>query len=155
MKILSSEIVHFFHNQNYLIISTVSKDGTLHTACKGLVDIDEEGRVYLLDLYSGSTFRNLRDNPNISITAVDEHIFKGYSLKGMARIIPAEELEPRLVKSWEDRITSRISQRVIKNITQTKGHPRHPEAHFPEPKYLIVVEVKEVVDLTPRHLKHE
>lgn len=155
MKALTNDVIHFLHNQSYLIVSTVDKDGSVHSACKGLVDIDREGRVYLFDLYSGNTYHNLKLNPKIGITAVDEHKFKGYSLKGTAKIIPAEKLEPRLAKSWEDKLTSRITQRLIRNITQAKGHPRHPEAHFPKPKYAIVVEINEIIDLTPHHLRHE
>ena len=154
MKTMSSEMVDFFRSQGYLIISTIDKEGRLHNACKGLVDIDHSGRLYLLDLYRGATYQNLLQNDHISVTAVDEHKFKGYSIKGRASIIRREDMEPRLIKAWEDKITSRITERVIRNITQKKGHPLHPEASFPDPKYLIVVEAGEVVDLTPRHLKH-
>lgn len=152
---IPEEVFDFFHNQSYLIITTIDKDGGLHNACKGLVDIDRSGKLYLLDLYSGTTYGNLLNNSNISVTAVDEHKFKGYSIKGVARIIRREDLEPRLIKAWEDKITSRITARVIRNVTEKKGHPRHPEALLPEPKYLIVVETKGVVDLTPHHLKHQ
>jgi uncharacterized pyridoxamine 5'-phosphate oxidase family protein len=153
MEILPSGVINFFHSQNYLIVSTIGKDGSLHNSCKGLIDIDQNGKVYLLDVYRGKTYQNLQQNPNISITAVDEHKFKGYSLKGKAQIVSEDKLEPRIVKAWEDKITSRITQRVIKNITQSKGHPRHPEARLPKPKYMISVEVKEVIDLTPHHLR--
>lgn len=155
MESLSSEVIRFLQNQNYLVISTIDQDGNPHNSCKGLVDIDRDGRVYLLDLYHGETQRNLERNPRIGITAVDEHKFKGYFLKGTAKTITADKLEPRLIKAWEDRITGRITQRMIRNITQSKGHPRHPEAQFPQPKYVIVVEVSGIVDLTPGHLRHE
>jgi len=154
-KKLKDEILHFFHNQGYVIVSTLSKGGSVHNSCKGIIEINQDGKIYLLDLYKGRTHANLSHNPNISITAIDEHKFKGYCLIGKSRIAEFDEFKPSLIKAWEDRITSRITQRVLKNIAGEKGHPRHPESLFPRPKYMIVMEVKEIVDLTPHHLKEE
>jgi hypothetical protein len=50
-------------------------------------------------------------------------------------------------------VTARISQRIIKNIHEEKSSGHHPEAAFPRPQYMIVMDVEEAVDLTPRHLK--
>lgn len=153
MKKLAREIVNFFQNQNFTIISTIDKFGSPHNSCKGIVKISPSGRIYILDLYKSKTFENLRDNPNISITAVDGHIFKGYCLKGKAKIIGSDKLKPDIFKAWEDRINSRITQRVLKNIRGEKGHSHHPEVRMPKPRYMILMEVKKIVDLTPHKLK--
>jgi hypothetical protein len=108
--------------------------------------------VCLLDLYKEETDRNLKENPHINITAVDEHRFIGYSLKGIAKIVKREKVTSHIIKSWEDRIKKRITQRLLKNIRGEKGHPHHPEARLPKPEYLIEVEVKEIIDLTPHHI---
>ena len=65
------------------------------------------------------------------------------------------DINSKLVRAWEDRITSRLTKRLLRNIHEEKGHPRHPEALLPKPEYLIVMEVEEIVDLTPHHLKEE
>lgn len=153
MKKLTRDIVEFFHNQPFVIISTIDEDGSPHNSCKGIIDIDENGRVYLLDLYRGRTYANLLKNHYISVTAVDEHRFRGYSLKGKAGLMKEGDLTPQVIKAWEDRIAGRITQRVIKNIQGGKGHPRHPEVLLPKPEYMIMMEVDEIVDLTPHHLK--
>jgi predicted pyridoxine 5'-phosphate oxidase superfamily flavin-nucleotide-binding protein len=153
MKEIPEEVVHFFQNQGFVIVSTISKDGSLHNACKGIVEMSRDGLVYLLDLYRGKTHQNLKHNSRISVTAVDEHRFRGYCLKGNAIMMQSKELKPQLIKDWEDRITSRITQRLLRNIRQEKGHLRHPEALLPSPKYLIAMKVEEVIDLTPHHLK--
>ena len=114
--------------------------------------IEEEGKVYLIDLYKAGTFRNLLGNPTISITSVDEHQFKGYTLKGKARIVERDKIEGHIIAEWERRVVDRISKRVIKNIKQDKGSALHPEAKFPHPEYLIEVDVESVVDLSPSHL---
>lgn len=153
MKVLSEEVIYFLKKQSYVIVSTISEDGTIQNACKGLVKVSEDGRVYLLDLYLGATYRNLKENPHISLTAADEHSFSGYCLKGKAKLIPREELSGDIIKSWEEAIVSRLTSRLLRNIRGEKGHSAHPEALLPKPKYMIMVEVDDVVDLTPKHLK--
>lgn len=155
MKKLTAEIIQFFQNQGCVVVSTLDKRGFPHSSCKGLVKIGEHGKIYLLDLYQARTYKNLRRNPRISITAFDEHKFRGYCLKGKAEIIKKDKLRPEIIKAWEDRITSRITQRLLKNIREEKGHPAHPEALLPQPKYLIAMDVEEAVDLTPPILKEE
>jgi len=153
MKQLNKEIISFFHRQPYTIVTTIDKDGYPHNSCKGIVDIRRNGKVCLLDLYKAETYENLKGNPYISITAVDEHKFVGYSLKGKAKIIKRAGVKSRIVKLWEDKIIKRISRRLVKNIRGERGHSKHPEALLPKPEYLIEVEVSGIIDLASHHIK--
>lgn len=150
---LSDAIIQVFQNQGYALVSTLDKNGFVHNSCKGIVDIAKDGRVYLLDLYQGRTYENLKNNPTLSLTALQEHQFIGYCLKGKATIIPQEKLTADIIRAWEEKLASRLTKRLLKNIREEKGHSRHPEAGMPRPQYMIVVKVEEIVDLTPRHLK--
>jgi len=153
MAKLPEDVVKFFHSQPFTIVSTVDPDGMPHISCKGIVKIDPDGTIYLLDLYTGRTRANLEKNPAISLSAVDEHKFKGYSLKGNARIINEDELKSHIIKAWEEKLAARITHRLIKNLKGEPGHERHPEAQLPNPKYLIAMTVNEIVDLTPPPLR--
>ena len=153
MKKLNDEIVNFLSKQGYVIISTIGQNGYPNNSCKDIVEIDKDGRIYLLDLFRGRTQENLKLNPNVSITAIDEHRFVGYSLEGKAHIVAKDEKRPHLLKAWEDKITDRLSRRLIKNLHGEKGHSKHPEAMLPKPEYMIAVNVEEIVDLTPRKIK--
>jgi general stress protein 26 len=153
MKRLQEGIIKFFLRQSYAIITTIDKNGCPHNSCKGIVEIGEDGKVYLLDLYKERTYENLKQNPHITITAVDEHKFIGYCLKGTAAIVKKEELKSHTLNIWEDKIKKRISNRLLRNLHGEKGHAHHPEALLPQPEYLIVVDVKEILDLTPHHIR--
>jgi len=153
MKRLGDDVIQFFHNQGYVIVSTVDNNGFPHSSCKGIVRISPEGRVYIIDLYKAKTYENLKRNSRISITAIDEHKFIGYCLKGKGKMILQEKLRSPVIKAWETKITGRLTRRLLKNIRDEKGHPRHPEILLPMPEYMIVMGVEEVVDLTPHHLK--
>ncbi len=149
MKRLSQDIINFFQSQGFVIVATVDKDGSIHNSCKGIVKIAASGQIYLLDLYKAKTFENLKNNSNVSITAVDEHKFQGYCLKGKAKIVETESLKSDIVALWDEKITERTTKRVIKNIHEEKGSPRHPEILLPKPEYLIEVRVEEIINLTP------
>lgn len=150
MKTLPDEVVNFLHKQNFVIVSTIDENGHPHSACKGIVNIDPRGKIYLLDLYSGITHKNLQKDSHISIAAADEHRFIGYCLKGNAKI---GRIRSHLLEAWSNKIVSRISHRIVKRLHGEKGHPRHPEISLPKPKHVIVMEVQEIIDLTPGHLK--
>jgi uncharacterized pyridoxamine 5'-phosphate oxidase family protein len=153
MKKLNENILHFLENQGCVIVASIDKNGFPHTSCKGIVKIEPRGRIYLFDAYQHQTYDNLINNPRISITAIDEHKFFGFCLKGSASILFDAKKDPELLKAWETRITSRLTQRLLKNIREERGHPRHPEILLPKPEYLIVIDVEEIIDLTPQHLK--
>lgn len=150
---IPNNIVTFFQSQRFTIISTIDKNGCPHNSCKGIVEMGRNGTVYLLDLYKAVTYQNLMRNSFISITAVDEHKFTGYCLKGKAAIVKKDRVNKRIFKLWEDKITGRITHRLLKNMRGEKGHAMHPEALLPKPTYLIAVEVKEIVELMPPHIK--
>ena len=154
MKKLPAEVMQFFQKQRFVIVSTVDSANMPHNSCKGIVDMDPRGKIYLLDLYRGKTLANLWYNPNISITAVDEHKFAGYCLKGKAKLVDKRDLNPRIIKAWEKRIANRITHRLLKNIHEesVKGHKRHPESALPNPEYMIAMEVSDIVNLIPSHI---
>ena len=145
MKI-PDDIVFFLEKQGFLIVATIDENGYPHTSCKGLVEIRED-KIILMDLYRGHTYRNLLKNPFLSATSVDEHLYKGYCLKGGGRLVKKDEMKEFHLENWRDRKVDRTATRVIKNIRGEKGHGAHPEADFPEPKHLIVLQVEEIVDL--------
>jgi general stress protein 26 len=152
MKRIDALIVHFLQNQHFVVVSTVDKNGFPHASCKGIVEIDPKGKIYLLDLYAAQTFANLKRNSRLSITAVNEHRFVGYCLKGKAKIALREKMPARLIEAWEKKITSRLSHRIINNLHGEKGQQRHPEALLPKPAYLIEMRVEEIINLTPEKM---
>ncbi len=151
--ILPNDVLNFLKNQGFVILSTIDEDGIPHSSCKDILKIEPDGDIYLMDVYRARTFKNLQNNQKASVTSVDEHKFKGYCLKGKARIVESDELSAEIVKAWEDKITSRTTQRVLKNLKGEKGHSQHPEVQLPKPQYMICMEVKEVIDLTPHKLR--
>lgn len=155
MENLSKEIIYVFEKQGFVVVSTLGLKGDIHCAAKGIVGIESEGKVYIIDLYKRETFNNLKNNSTVSITAIDEETFTGYTLKGKAKIVDRQEIKEHVIESWENKVVQRVSKRVIGNIKKDRKSPHHPEAIFPQPQYLIEVDVESVVDLTPKQLKRK
>lgn len=153
MKQIPAVVVDFLRNQSFIIVSSIDKTGFPHSSCKDIVKIEPPGKIFLLDAYHGITAENIKRNPRVSISAIDEYKFMGYCLKGKARILPDDFISQEIIKSWEDNITSRLVKRLLRNLAGEKGHAHHPEAALPHPKSLIYVEVEEIVDLAPRNLR--
>jgi general stress protein 26 len=142
-------VISFFEKQGFAIFSTLDLQGSIHCSAKGIIKVEPNGRVYLMDLYKSATFNNLKANPTASVTAVDERAFRGYTLKGKAKIIEKQDIQDPMVKKWEEKLVSRITARVVKSIRDEKRSFVHPEAGFPLPEYLICMEVESLVDLAP------
>lgn len=152
MKKIPEPVIDFLRTQSFVVIASLDKNGFPHTSCKDIVKIDPEGQVYLVDVYHGLTAENIRRNPQVSISAVDEHKFIGYCLKGRALLI-SEDISQEIIKTWEDKITSRLAKRLLKNLSGDKSSRHHPEASMPLPKHIILIEVEDIVDLAPFNLK--
>jgi len=155
MKKITEDVIYLFCKQGFVIVSTLDSEGSINCAAKGIAGIEEGGKVYLLDLYQGKTFSNLKQNPTISITAVDEDEFSGFTLKGTAKIVDREKIKEHIIAKWEEKVVQRVSKRVIGHIRKEKKSLHHPEAIFPLPQYLIEVDVDNVIDLTPKNLKNK
>jgi len=149
MKI-DKDILNFFEKQDSVIVSTIDATGNIHCAAKGIVSAKEDDKIFLIDLYLRETFKNLKKNPIISVTAIDEHLFKGYTLQGEAEIISRDKMHTEIFEDWEKRVVERISKRIAKSVGVGLKSRVHHEAHLPlHPQYLIKVAVKNVVDLKP------
>ncbi len=150
---LNEDIIYFLSRQGYVIVSTLDKNEHIHCAAKGIVGIETD-KIFVIDLFKNKTYKNLKLNPKVSVTAVNEHEFKGYTFQGQGKIIHHKDIADSIVKKWEDRIIERISSRMIKGVQKGVKSVRHFEAHLPHvPKYLIEIDIEHVIDLAPPSLK--
>lgn len=147
---LPDHVLHFLRKQGVVIISTLDDKGHIHCSAKGIVGIEKEGKVFVIDLYLHKTFNNLKKNNTVSITAVDEDRFVGYSLQGKAKIVLREDMKEHIVSKWEERILKRITERITKSVQSGEKSKAHFEAKLPRhPKYLIEIDVENIIDLSP------
>ncbi|MFA4988156.1 MAG: pyridoxamine 5'-phosphate oxidase family protein [Candidatus Omnitrophota bacterium] len=148
-------VIDFLRTQSYVTVSSIDRNGFPHNSCKDIVKIDPAGQLYLIDAYHGVTAENIKTNSKLSVSAVDEHKFSGYCIKGNGRVVLREDIPEEFIKLWEDNITSRLAKRLLHNLVQEKSNAHHPEASLPRPRHLICVEVEAIVNLSPLYLRKE
>ncbi len=152
---LHEDIIHFLCNQGCVVVSTLDENRQIHCSVKGIVGIKAD-KIYIIDLYQKQTYRNLSRNDTVSVTVVNEHQFKGYTIQGRGKIIPHKEIEEHIVQKWEEKIIQRITSRTIRGVQRGVKSAKHFEAHLPsKPKYLIEIDVEKVIDLSPPPLGQE
>jgi uncharacterized pyridoxamine 5'-phosphate oxidase family protein len=152
MEKIADDIVYFLKQQEFVIVSTLEENNTIHCSAKGIVHIENDS-IYLIDLYRGKTFTNLKHNREITITAVDGHKFKGYSLQGKGHILDKKKIDAKFIQAWEKKVINRISKRLLINLKKDRKQGHHPEARFPEPQYIILMQVEAIIDLAPQYLR--
>lgn len=149
MTEIARDVELFLQKQDVMLVSTLDPKGSINTAAKGIARIDaQKGIIYIVDLYNGKTRHNLKENGIITISAVDYDRFKGWQIKGRGIEHESEETE-QIMSKWDQNITSRIAQRIIHNMRKGKKSTlKHSEKTFPKPKYIIEMQVEEIVDLS-------
>lgn len=147
---LPDSVVYFLKKQGFMIVSSLDEKGNIHCSAKGVVAVKKEGKVFVVDVYMLKTFENLKRNPTVSITAVDENKFVGYTLQGKAKLVSRKDMEEHVFTSNENKIIERISKRVAKSVQSGEKSTEHFEAKLPQiPQYLIEIDVENIIDLSP------
>lgn len=144
---IKERLAKFFKHVQFVDIATCDKNCRPNAAPKFLLKVEED-RVYLADYVYGKTWHNLEENPLVSLTIADYDSLVGYQLNGEACLLNEgkkyevlkEELQVKKVKS--------SVERVIKSVREEKPR-RNSEMAFPEDTGIIVVTVKEIVDIGP------
>jgi general stress protein 26 len=143
---IDEDVLVFLEKQNIVMTATIDSKGKINIAAKAIAKIDPTGIIYVVDLYNGTTKANLKNNPNITISAVDEQAFKGWQLKGIAKEYNEKETK-EILENWDKKILKRMTDRIISNLKKnTKIN--FSEIHLPKPEYIIEIKVEEIVDLS-------
>ena len=147
---IPNNIVKFLEKQGFVIVSSIDENGSIHCSAKGVVCVEPNGKIFVIDLYKNKTFKNLSKNHITSITAVDEKEFLGFTLQGTAKIVNNKDIKDTIVLKWENKIFNRISKRIKDSVQMQSKSIKHFEAYLPKkPSYLIEIDVKNIVNLSP------
>jgi len=150
MKKIPPVAQNILNKHHFVVVSSFNQKRAIHTSLKAVVDIDPKGKIFILDLYKGVTYNNIKQNPKITLTIVDEHKFLGYSIQGRARILKKGSFSKKILDIWHEKLAKRIARRIIRHAKElVPGRDAVPEAGFPLPEYLMQVDVDKVMDLAP------
>lgn len=153
---LSKEIISFIKHESIAIVSTFDNNSLIHNSVKGIAGIEAHGKLYVIDLYKTKTYSNLQKRADVTVSVVNEKLFKGWSLQGKAKIVPFAKIEDDIHKQWEDRMVRRISNRMINHVQAERSISDHFEAKLPpQPQYLIEIDIFSITNLRPPAMRED
>lgn len=125
------------HQKDLKVISIASCDsqGKPNSAAKMLVDVVPPNQVYFLDYRYTQTYSNVKNNPRLSISFMDDAAFTGFRLTGPAEILEEGEEFERIQKSWEKRLITYEADRILKRLM---GHYSTKESENTLPKDFVL-----------------
>jgi predicted pyridoxine 5'-phosphate oxidase superfamily flavin-nucleotide-binding protein len=144
---ISSRLKHFFKNAQFVDVATCDKQCRPNAAPKFLLKVEND-KIYLADYVFGKTWHNLQENPLVSLTILDYDSLVGYQFNGEACLLSEGEDYGTLKKYFQVKQVKSSVERVIKSVREEKLR-RNFELTFPDKTGIIIVTVKEIVDIDP------
>jgi predicted pyridoxine 5'-phosphate oxidase superfamily flavin-nucleotide-binding protein len=91
MATISPEIQEFIKGK-LAWVATSSLEGIPNSTPKGTLKLIDNSHLVFADLFCCKTVENLKANPNVAVTVVDEHSYEGYQFKGLAELLTSGPL---------------------------------------------------------------
>ncbi len=126
------------HKKGLKVISVASADhkSRPNSAHKMLVDVIAPNEILFLDYKFTQTFSNLNENPQLSVSFMDDVAFTGYRLTGYGVVLDKGAEYEQAKESWSKRLVSYEADRIVKRLT---GHYSTREAESSLPKNFVIV----------------
>jgi predicted pyridoxine 5'-phosphate oxidase superfamily flavin-nucleotide-binding protein len=102
MAKLSGEMKAMFGKQ-LAVVATASKDGIPNVGPKGSLHVVDDETLCYSEGTGEKTFRNLKENPRVSVLLVDREQGDGYQIKGGAELLTSGSLFEREARAQEER----------------------------------------------------
>ncbi|MFH1691325.1 MAG: pyridoxamine 5'-phosphate oxidase family protein [Candidatus Omnitrophota bacterium] len=140
------DLVPFLSPGKFINVATCSLERMPNVAPK-LVVKTEKNIIYFIDYIIGRTFINLKENPRISISFIDQRTLTGYQLNGTVDIIDrGSELEG-FVEDFQKIKTGFTVERILFNL-RSGGKTSALEFFLPEKFAVLKVKVIEIVEIS-------
>ena len=142
---LPKELITLLANKEFISVATCDFKGRANAAPKFVLKIDAN-RIYLVDYTIGTSWKNLKMNPRVSLSLVDEMTLKGYQLNGAVKIMTRGKLYDAMRKEMTDKEIRLTTQHIIDEV---RGNPTHEtfEILISEKFIIFEVTIDEVVEM--------
>ena len=134
--------------RTFLSVATADKTGRPNAAPKFLLKF-EKPYVYLIDFSFATTTKNLKDNPQTSLSFMDMDNLEGYRLYGSVELIEKGPAFRQLSKEFERRTIQLSAERVIEGSRTGKKYG-HYELEMPNKFVVIKVKLEEMTKIGTR-----
>ena len=143
---LPKELVDLLEKREFISVATSDFKGRPNAAPKFILKI-EDNCIYLVDYTIGTTWRNLKINPQISMSLVDTRTLKSYQLNGRVKIISRGKLYDKMRHEMTDKEIRLTTQHIIDEV---RGEPTHEmfEILISDKFIIFAATIDEVVEMS-------
>lgn len=143
---LLKEYLPFLSRGKFVNVATCNKERMPNVAPKLIAKVDKN-IIYLVDYVIGMTYANLRTNPRVSLSFVDERTLTGYQLNGTVKVIASGLEFKALSEEFQQIKTSFTVERILYHVRAgEKTSDSH--IHMPEKFVILKVRVFEIVEIS-------
>lgn len=142
---MNKKVFELLKKRGFVSVATCDLEGRPNAAPKFILKL-ENNFIYLVDYSIGRTSRNLRLNPRISISFMDNDTLMGYQLNGSVEIIDSGQEYDALVKELSQKELELSTRRIIEGVTKGKPHEGF-ELSLSEEFVIFKVKVGEIVEI--------
>jgi len=134
--------------KEFVQMATSDKVGKPNSAPKLLLKIDGK-IIYFVDYSIGRTFKNLKVNPEVSLSFIDINSLFGYRLNGKVEIIERGKIYDECLKELEEKELELSVDRVVRGVHDGQSH-KDFESENPERFLVYKVRIEEGCEISPR-----
>jgi general stress protein 26 len=145
---LTPELIGLLDKREFISVATSDLNSRPNAAPKFILKVDK-GHIYLVDYIIGTTYENLRKNPRVSLSFMDQRTLRGYQLNGKAHIIDKGRSYSAMRKEMLDKEIRLTTKHIIEDV---RGQSKHDtfEVTLSERYVIFVITIDEVVEIGPR-----
>jgi len=144
---IKERLEKFFRHVQFVDVATCNKQCRPNNAPKYILKVEGD-KIYIADYVLGATWNNLKENPLVSLTAVDNDSLIGYQFNGEAVLLEKGREYDELKEEFQVKKVKSSVERIIKSVREEKPHHSF-ELVFPDRTGIIVVQIREIVDIGP------
>ena len=144
---LSPNIKKILDNHEFVIVATSDGKGTPNAAPMFLVKT-EDRLIYLVDYTMGTTYRNLKANPQVSVSISDHETLIGFKFNGHVKLLQEGPVYKKIVEAFKEKTLTLSIERILSGIRRKKSHGGF-EVQLPEKFVVYEIHIEEVVEIEP------
>ena len=148
MPKIADKIAELLEKREFVSIATADRSGQPNSAPKFFLRA-KGAHLYLIDHVMGQTVLNIRQNPLVSVSFMDQDALEGYRMNGTATVIESGKIYNAMLKEWNERIIKLSAERVIEAVRTGKKRG-HYEVEISEKFAVLKIKVASIIRIGRR-----
>ena len=148
MTKITENLLELFQKREFVSIATADRGGQPNSVPRFFL-CAKGSFIYLIDHVMGQTVRNIKENPLVSVSFMDQDALEGYRLNGTAKVVERGKEYEAMLKVWNEKVIKLSADRVIEAVRTGKKHG-HYEVEISERFALLKIKVNDVIKMGRR-----